>query len=160
MKFKSPCFHFHKLSILKTIYYISYIFLSQGYLEGQSLTSGSGSGHPRLVRRTLAKHVSLAGPLSSGSDGGKFGREVWRGIWHGENVAVKIYFSRDEDLWKRETEVYTKWLTSRHDNILGYVGSDVISRAGCTQLWIVTDYHPLGSLYNYLVKVGGDFLRF
>ncbi|XP_011494539.1 PREDICTED: activin receptor type-1 [Ceratosolen solmsi marchali] len=125
------------------------------YLEGQSLTSGSGSGLPLLVQRTLAKQVALAECLSNGGGGvgGSFGREVWRGIWHGENVAVKIYFSRDEVMWARETEVYSQLLPSRHDNILGYVGSDMTSRASCTQLWLVTHYHPLGSLYNYLIQL-------
>ncbi|XP_017883324.1 activin receptor type-1-like [Ceratina calcarata] len=116
------------------------------YLDGRSLTSGSGSGLPLLVQRTLAKQISLVECL--GSNGGFCG-EVWRGIWHGENVAVKIYFSRDESAWARETEVYSQ-LLSRHDNILGYVGSDMTSRASCTQLWLVTHFHPIGSLFNYL----------
>lgn len=42
---------------------------------------------------------------------GKYG-EVWRGHWHGENIAVKIFFSRDEESWKRETEIY------RYDDLL------------------------------------------
>ena len=36
---------------------------------------------------------------------GRYG-EVWRGIWQGENLAVKNFFSRDEASWKRETEIY------------------------------------------------------
>lgn len=83
---------------------------------------------------------------------GSFGREIWRGIWHGENVAVKIYFTRDEIKWARETEVYSQFLP-RHDNILGYIGSDMTSRASCTQLWLVTHYHPLGSLVRYLSQI-------
>lgn len=117
-------------------------------LGGGSFTSGSGSGLPLLVQRTLAKQVALVECLGSSSGG--FGGEVWRGIWHGENVAVKIYFSRDEAAWARETEVYSELLPSRHDNILGYVGSDMTSRGSCTQLLLVTHYHPLGSLFDYL----------
>jgi len=30
-------------------------------------------------------------------------------VWHGENVAVKIFFSRDEASWTRETEIYRLW---------------------------------------------------
>ncbi|XP_011860633.1 PREDICTED: activin receptor type-1 [Vollenhovia emeryi] len=119
------------------------------YLDGRSLTSGSGSGLPLLVQRTLAKQVALVECLGNGSSGG-FGGEVWRGVWHGENVAVKIYFSRDEASWARETEVYSQLLPSRHDNILGYIGSDMTSRASCTQLWLVMQYHPLGSLFDHL----------
>lgn len=129
------------------------MFFYQEYLEGQSLTSGSGSGLPLLVQRTLAKQVALVECLSKNGINGSFGHEVWRGVWHGENVAVKIYYSRDEAKWARETEVYSQLLPSRHDNILGYVGSDMTSRSSCTQLMLVTRYHELGSLYNYLIEV-------
>lgn len=52
---------------------------------------------------------------------GRYG-EVWRGVWHGENVAVKIFSSRDEQSWFRETEIYNTVLL-RHDNILGEWGA-------------------------------------
>lgn len=38
----------------------------------------------------------------------------------------------------------------RHDSILGYIGSDMTSRNSCTQLWLITHYHALGSLYDHL----------
>ncbi|XP_014237384.1 activin receptor type-1-like [Trichogramma pretiosum] len=127
------------------------------YLEGQSLTSGSGSGLPLLVQRTLSKQVALVECLSASGNSiigsGSFGREIWRGVWHGENVAVKIFCSRDEAKWARETEVYSQLLPSRHDNILGYIGSDMTSRASCTQLWVVTHYHSSGSLYHHLLHL-------
>lgn len=70
------------------------------YLE-HSLTSGSGSGLPLLIQRTLAKQISLVECIGKGRYG-----EVWRGIWYGESVAVKIFFSRDEASWNRETQIY------------------------------------------------------
>eukprot|EP00088_Acartia_fossae_P063202 TRINITY_DN7686_c0_g1_i1.p1 TRINITY_DN7686_c0_g1~~TRINITY_DN7686_c0_g1_i1.p1 ORF type:complete len:599 (+),score=92.81 TRINITY_DN7686_c0_g1_i1:110-1906(+) len=109
-----------------------------------SMTSGSGSGLPFLVQRTLAKQISLRECIGKGRYG-----EVWRGVWHGESIAVKIFFSRDEASWLRETEIYSTTLL-RHENILGYIGSDCTSRNSCTQLWLVTHYHPLGSLYDHL----------
>lgn len=113
------------------------------YLE-HSLTSGSGSGLPLLIQRTLAKQISLVECIGKGRYG-----EVWRGIWHGESVAVKIFFSRDEASWTRETEIYSTILL-RHENILGYIGSDMTSRNSCTQLLLLTHYHSLGSLYDHL----------
>ncbi|XP_055607241.1 activin receptor type-1 isoform X2 [Uranotaenia lowii] len=113
------------------------------YLQ-HSVTSGSGSGLPLLIQRTLAKQVSLCECIGRGRYG-----EVWRGTWHGESVAVKIFFSRDEDSWKRETEIYSTVLL-RHENILGYIGSDMTSRNSCTQLWLITHYYPLGSLFDHL----------
>lgn len=50
---------------------------------------------------------------------GRYG-EVWRGTWMGESVAVKIFSSRDEQSWFRETEIYNT-VQLRHDNILGTV---------------------------------------
>lgn len=113
------------------------------YLE-HSVTSGSGSGMPLLIQRTLGKQVSLVECIGRGRYG-----EVWRGIWHGENIAVKIFFSRDEESWKRETEIYNTILL-RHENILGYIGSDMTSRNSCTQLMLMTHYFPMGSLYDHL----------
>ena len=52
---------------------------------------------------------------------GRYG-EVWKGRWNGDSVAVKIFFSRDEDSWRRETKIYTTVLL-RHENILGYIGT-------------------------------------
>ncbi|RVE53449.1 hypothetical protein evm_001819 [Chilo suppressalis] len=79
---------------------------------------------------------------------GRYG-EVWRGSWYADSVAVKIFFSRDEASWRRETEIYSTVLL-RHENILAYVGSDCTSRGSCTQLWLITHFHPLGSLYEHL----------
>ncbi|XP_052759295.1 activin receptor type-1 [Galleria mellonella] len=113
------------------------------YLE-PGASSGSGSGLPLMVQRTLAKQVSLLHCVGKGRYG-----EVWRGSWYADTVAVKIFFSRDEASWRRETEIYSTVLL-RHENILAYIGSDMTSRGSCTQLWLITHYHPLGSLYEHL----------
>jgi len=96
------------------------------------------------VQRTLAKQIALRECIGKGRYG-----EVWRGIWHGESIAVKIFFSRDEASWIRETEIYSTTLL-RHENILGYIGSDCTSRNSTTQLWLVTHYHSMGSLFDHL----------
>uniref|UniRef100_A0A672SJK9 receptor protein serine/threonine kinase n=1 Tax=Sinocyclocheilus grahami TaxID=75366 RepID=A0A672SJK9_SINGR len=79
---------------------------------------------------------------------GRYG-EVWRGQWQGESVAVKIFSSRDEKSWFRETEIYNTVLL-RHENILGFIASDMTSRSSSTQLWLITHFHEMGSLYDYL----------
>ena len=81
---------------------------------------------------------------------GRYG-EVWRGRYHDEDVAVKIFSSRDEASWLRETEIYNTCLL-RHDNVLGYYASDMTSRSSCTQLWLITHYHRQGSLYDHLQR--------
>ncbi|XP_018598731.1 activin receptor type-1-like isoform X3 [Scleropages formosus] len=113
-------------------------------LLDQSCTSGSGSGLPFLVQRTVARQITLNECVGKGRYG-----EVWRGQWQGENVAVKIFSSRDEKSWFRETEIYNTVLL-RHENILGFIASDMTSRNSSTQLWLITHFHELGSLYDYL----------
>lgn len=81
-------------------------------------TSGSGSGLPLLVQRSIARQITLDETIGKG----RFG-EVWRGRWRGENVAVKIFSSREERSWFREAEIY-QTVMLRHDNILGFIAAD------------------------------------
>ncbi|KAF0036287.1 hypothetical protein F2P81_011599 [Scophthalmus maximus] len=115
-----------------------------GELFDEFCTSGSGTGLPYLVQRTMARQISLAECVGKGRYG-----EVWRGTWMGESVAVKIFSSRDEQSWFRETEIYNT-VQLRHDNILGFIASDMTSKNSSTQLWLVTHFHELGSLYDFL----------
>uniref|UniRef100_A0A4W5QRB4 receptor protein serine/threonine kinase n=1 Tax=Hucho hucho TaxID=62062 RepID=A0A4W5QRB4_9TELE len=114
-------------------------------------TSGSGSGLPLLVQRTIARTIVLQETIGKG----RFG-EVWRGKWRGEDVAVKIFSSRDERSWFREAEIY-QTIMLRHENILGFIAVNdhalLLSSAdngSWTQLWLVTEYHEHGSLFDYL----------
>jgi serine/threonine protein kinase len=43
----------------------------------------------------------------------------------------------------------------RHENILGYIGSDCTSANSCTQLWLVTHFYENGSLFDYLNLANG-----
>ncbi|CAL8086118.1 unnamed protein product [Calicophoron daubneyi] len=116
----------------------------------QSFTSGSGSGLPFLVQRTIARQIRLHECIGLG----RFG-EVWRGTYEGEDVAIKIFSSRDENSWVRETTIFNR-ITLRHENLIGYLASDITSKNGCTQLWMIMQYHPRGSLYEYLQRVTVD----
>lgn len=107
-------------------------------------TSGSGSGLPLLVQRSIARQIQLVDPIGQGRYG-----EVWRGRWRGENVAVKIFSSREERSWFREAEIY-QTVMLRHDNILGFIAADNKDNGTWTQLWLITDYHEHGSLFDYL----------
>ncbi|XP_071540457.1 bone morphogenetic protein receptor type-1B [Panulirus ornatus] len=107
-------------------------------------SSGSGSGLPLLVQRTIAKQIQLVQSVGKGRYG-----EVWLGRWRGEKVAVKIFFTTDEASWVRETEIYQTVLL-RHENILGFIAADIKGTGSLTQMLLITDYHQLGSLYDYL----------
>ncbi len=107
-------------------------------------TSGSGSGEPLLSQRTVARSIRVGENVGSG----RFG-QVFVGEFQGDLVAVKKFASRDEKSWFRESEVYNTVLL-RHDNILGFFASDVYSNNGITELWLITQYHSNGSLFDYL----------
>lgn len=75
-------------------------------------------GLPLLVQRSIARQIQLGVPIGKG----RFG-EVWQGRWRGEQVAVKIFSSREERSWFREAEIY-QTVMLRHDNILGFIAAD------------------------------------
>ncbi|KAM4795161.1 activin receptor type-1B isoform 5-T5 [Rhinophrynus dorsalis] len=107
-------------------------------------TSGSGSGLPLFVQRTVARTIVLQEIIGKG----RFG-EVWRGKWREGDVAVKIFSSREERSWFREAEIY-QTVMLRHENILGFIAADNKDNGTWTQLWLVSDYHEHGSLFDYL----------
>lgn len=108
--------------------------------------SGSGSGFPLLMQRSIAQQINLKHIIGQG----RFG-EVHMGQWRGEPVAVKIFSTRDEESWFRESEVY-QTVMLRHENILGFIAADNKDIGTWTQLWLVTDYHENGSLFDFLSK--------
>lgn len=64
------------------------------------------------MQRTIAKQIQMVRQIGKGRYG-----EVWLGRWRGEKVAVKVFFTREEASWFRETEIYQTVLM-RHENIL------------------------------------------
>lgn len=68
------------------------------------------------MQRTIAKQIQMVKQIGKGRYG-----EVWMGKWREERVAVKVFFTTEEESWFRETEIYQTFLM-RHDNILGELG--------------------------------------
>ncbi|XP_003374812.1 bone morphogenetic protein receptor type-1B [Trichinella spiralis] len=107
-------------------------------------SSGSGSGVPLLVQRTIARQLQMLKSVGKGRYG-----EVWKAKWRGETVAVKIFYTCEEASWFRETEIY-QTVMLRHENILGFIAADIKGTGSWTQLLLITDYHELGSLHDFL----------
>jgi len=70
------------------------------------------------VQRSIARQIQKEVLIGQGRYG-----EVWRGKWREEDVAVKIFHSREERSWYREVEIYQTTML-RHENILGFIAAD------------------------------------
>nr|XP_039274834.1 TGF-beta receptor type-1-like isoform X1 [Styela clava] len=136
----------------------SSLSIKEGYVtdnkvssEFDDWSSGSGAGQPLLVQRTIARQVQLQEVIGKGRYG-----EVYRGKWRGdENVAVKKFSSRDERSWFREAEIY-QTVMLRHENVLGFIAADNKDVGTWTELWLLTEYHENGSLFDYLERTQVD----
>ena len=77
---------------------------------------------------------------------GRFG-SVWKAERSsGEVVAVKVFPEHDRQSWLCEQRFYALHCTTNDANILQFIGAE--SRS--PELWLVTEYHDLGSVYDYL----------
>lgn len=79
---------------------------------------------------------------------GRFGT-VWKAQMKPEEVAVKIFPMADKQSWMTEQEIF-KLPQMKHKNILQFIGADKFPEGGETKLWLITAYHPNGSLCDYL----------
>lgn len=105
----------------------------------------SGLGERMLNQRTMARAVGFGKTDHVGN--GRFGR-VFRGEYHGEDVAVKAFRTIDQESWKREDTIFR---TLNHDNIVRFIASEVTClENGATEIWMFLEYCPYGSLCDYL----------
>lgn len=80
---------------------------------------------------------------------GRFG-VVWKGKMKNDDVAVKVFPTQDKNSWITEQEIY-KLPRMNHSNVLHFVGAEKhIFQDNKTEFWLITEYHALGSLCDYL----------
>ncbi|XP_012725856.1 TGF-beta receptor type-2 [Fundulus heteroclitus] len=69
---------------------------------------------------------------------------------HGfETVAVKIFQYEEYASWKSEKEIFSD-ADLRHENVLHFLTAE--ERKAQRQYWLITAYHPLGNLQEYLTN--------
>lgn len=105
------------------------------------LSSGSGAGLPLLVQRTIVKEIEFTQLIGQGRYG-----KVYLAKFRGENVAAKVFHPAAEASWFREAEIYQS-VMMRHENVMGFIAADI---DGSAQRMLITHYHELGSLQDYL----------
>ncbi|OAF69279.1 hypothetical protein A3Q56_02959 [Intoshia linei] len=131
--------------------------------ENYGLSRDSVSGI-RLDQKTVCKQVTLEKIIGKG----RFG-DVWLADWRGAQIAVKTFSSINETSWSREVDIFNTAFIN-HNNILSnhtmpvssnlftavqkyindFYGSDIKGNGTTTHMWLLTDYHKNGSLYDFL----------
>ncbi|NXM84740.1 BMR1B protein, partial [Oenanthe oenanthe] len=86
------------------------------------------------VQRTIAKQIQMVKQIGKGRYG-----EVWMGKWRGEKVAVKVI-----NFINLKISFFFLFLFE------GFIAADIKGTGSWTQLYLITDYHENGSLYDYL----------
>ncbi|XP_052091605.1 activin receptor type-2A-like [Mytilus californianus] len=75
---------------------------------------------------------------------GRFG-EVYKGTMATEAVAVKIFPMKEKVSWMMEQDIY-KLPHMKHDNVLRFIAAEKRD----DKLWLISQFHDLGSLCDYL----------
>ena len=81
---------------------------------------------------------------------GKFG-SVYKASFNGQLVAAKIFTSHHRHSWHNEKSLYTMESTA-HENVLHYIDSEQRGTGYNMQLYMITEYHSLGSLNQFLLR--------
>ena len=79
---------------------------------------------------------------------GRFGT-VWEARLLDEIVAVKIFPFGKKQSWMVEKEFY-KLPFMNHENILRYIGTETCGDNENIEFYLVTEFHPIGSLCDFL----------
>uniref|UniRef100_A0A3P9LZS6 Serine/threonine-protein kinase receptor n=1 Tax=Oryzias latipes TaxID=8090 RepID=A0A3P9LZS6_ORYLA len=66
-----------------------------------------------------------------------------------ETVAIKIFPCEEYASWKNEKDIFSD-ADLRHENVLHFLTAE--ERKVQRQYWLITAYHPLGNLQEYLVR--------
>ncbi|XP_068752319.1 activin receptor type-1-like isoform X1 [Montipora capricornis] len=99
--------------------------------------------HP-LAQRTSAQDLDLIKVIGEG----KFAK-VWRGLWHGDDVAVKLFHPSKVEVFNNEVSVNS--VVGNQQNILRLQHShSAFSWNQITYSCIVMEYHENGSLFDLL----------
>uniref|UniRef100_A0AC34FA07 Serine/threonine-protein kinase receptor n=1 Tax=Panagrolaimus sp. ES5 TaxID=591445 RepID=A0AC34FA07_9BILA len=107
-------------------------------------SGGASIDYAPLNPRTVAQYLTFLNEVARGRYGC-----VQKALFRTREVAVKTFYTNEEESWRNEKDIYETQMLN-HENILQFVAADICSVDSITQMLLITDYHPLGSLYDYL----------
>ena len=80
---------------------------------------------------------------------GRFGC-VYKAQMGQQIIAVKVFPLQDKLSWVTEKDIYSLAQFNNHPNILHYIAAEKRGENLNMDLWLITEFHERGSLYDYL----------
>ena len=74
---------------------------------------------------------------------------MYIGLWKDTKVVVKIINVPSKSEWENEEKAIDLCLRG-HENVFRLIHAAVDTHAPLTCYWLITEYHPLDSLYDFL----------
>ena len=103
--------------------------------------------HPPAPPAGIVGEISLIGEIGEG----RFGK-VFVAAWKERQVAVKVFRQTDLAEWLTEKRNF-ELCADGHENVLKFIqATQDTRRPSAVEYWIVTEYHRLGSLYDFLTE--------
>ena len=77
--------------------------------------------------------------------------KVWvGGEINGVTVAINCFTAAHERMWQQERDIYRSPGMNNHPNVARFFGATQIGTGNDRTMWIVIQYYPHGSIYDYL----------
>ena len=111
-------------------------------------TRAKQTGPERHTNSRPSSETILPWQLNERIGQGRFGF-VYKAVYDGQIVAVKIFSYNSRHSWENECNMYAMESTT-HPNILEFITSESQGSGYNRQLFTVTKYYPFGSLNQYL----------
>lgn len=80
---------------------------------------------------------------------GRFGC-VYKAQMGDRIIAVKVFPLQDKQSWASEKEIYSLPQLNGHPNLLHFIGAEKRGENLNMDLWLISDFHEKGSLYDFL----------
>ena len=113
------------------------------------ISSGRALSSDSQVESMATSKLSFKNSLKIGS--GKFSA-VYKINWNGREAAAKVFHPAEDNSFFWEKELFEGGL--RHDGIVLFLNSDLCDMSIGIRRVILTEYHPFGSLYEFLSSRG------
>lgn len=116
-------------------------------VEEATVFSSSGGGSTQLYDRKATRNIQKHMMIGKGG----FSQVYYATDNTNRQLAVKVVYPRDEAQYYVESTILNMRLLN-HPNVVNFLMSDTIDTGTRTELWLVMEHYPRGSLYDFLTR--------